>query len=205
MGFYEDVVLPYCIDFSCGMKALDPERKKTAAGLSGTVLEIGFGSGLNLPHLPSAVTRVLGVDPSERGRRIARKRIDAARCPVDIVGLDAEVIRADDGIADSAICTFSLCTIPSAENALREVKRVLRPGGRLFFLEHGRAPDPGVRRFQDFLNGFQRMVAGGCNLNRDIPEVVRVAGFQIESLEATYFPKMPRTHGYLYRGAAVAS
>jgi SAM-dependent methyltransferase len=204
MGFYGDFIVPYCIEFCCGMKALVPEREKAAAGLSGTVLEIGFGSGMNLPYYPERVTRVLAVDPSERARRIGRKRIAAARCPVEVVGLDAESIRADAGSADSALSTFTLCTVPSAEQALREVRRILKPGGRLMFVEHGRAPDPKVARSQDRWNGLQRAIAGGCNLNRDIPELLRAAGFRIESLEASYFPGMPRTHGYLYRGAAVA-
>jgi ubiquinone/menaquinone biosynthesis C-methylase UbiE len=204
VGFYDDLVLPYLVDLSCGMKALVPERRKIAAGLSGTVLEIGFGSGLNVSHYPGAVTRVMGVDPSDRARRIGRHRIADAHCPIEAVGLDAEAIQAEDGSADSALSTFTLCTIPNAERALGEVKRILKPGGRFCFLEHGRAPDGGVARWQDRLNGFQQAVAGGCNLNRSIPELVLGAGFRIESIEAAYFPKMPRTHGYLYSGTAIA-
>jgi len=205
MGFYGDVVVPYCIELSCGTKQLDPERQKVVAGLHGTALEIGFGSGLNLPHLPPAVTKLLAVDPSERARRIGKKRIAAVSCTLELVGLDAEVIQAPDASADSALSTFTLCTIPDAVRALREVKRILKPGGRLFFLEHGRAPDSGVARWQDRLNGVQQVVAGGCNINRDIPQLLRDAGFELVSLEARYFPKTPRTHGYLYSGSAVVA
>jgi SAM-dependent methyltransferase len=204
MGFYERVLLPYCIDLTCGMKALNPERQKVAAELTGTVLEIGFGSGLNLPYLPRTVEQVLAVDPSDRARHIGRERIAALHCPVNFVGLDAESIRADSASADSALSTFTLCTIPDAEQALREVRRILKPGGKLVFLEHGRAPDPGVARWQDRLNGVQRFVAGGCNINRDIPNLLRAAGFEVTCLEAGYFPKMPRTHGFLFRGVAAA-
>ncbi len=205
MGFYSEFVLPYGIDFTCGMKELAPERARVCQGLAGRVLEIGFGSGLNLRHYPETVSEVLAVDPSGVARRIGRRRIERARCPVHFVALDAEQIAVDDRSADTALSTFTLCTIPDASRALAEVKRILRPGGRLHFLEHGRAPDAGVARWQDRLNGLQRAIAGGCQLNRDMRQLVEGAGFRIESLAAAYFPKMPRTHGYLYAGVAVAN
>jgi ubiquinone/menaquinone biosynthesis C-methylase UbiE len=205
MGFYNDVVLPWCIDLSCGMKALMPEREKVSAGLSGSVLEIGFGSGLNLPFMPPSVTRVLAVEPSERARQIARKRVAQARCAVEFVGLDAQVIQLPDASADSALSTFSLCTIPDVERALSEVKRVLKPGGRLFVVEHGRAKDAGVARWQDRLNGVQKTICGGCNINRDISGLLRAAGFDASNIEQAYFADMPRTHGYLYKGAALST
>ena len=203
MGCWSERVVPWCIELCCGSKAIATEREKALAGLSGTVLEIGFGSGLNVPLYPVGVARVLAVDPSERARRIGRKRIAAARCPIDTVGLDAESIRLDSSAADNALSTFTLCTIPDAERALVEVRRILRPGGRLFFLEHGRAPDARVARWQDRLNGLQRAIAGGCNINREIPALVEAAGFRVESLEAYYAPGPP-THAYFYRGVAVA-
>jgi SAM-dependent methyltransferase len=203
MGFYDAVVVPHLIDLACGVKDLVPERRKAMEGLAGTVLEIGFGSGLNAPHYPPSVTRVLAVDPSERGRHIGRKRIAAAPCPIETVGLDAEVIDVGDATADAALSTFTLCSIPAAERALREVHRILKPGAKLYFLEHGRAPDAGVARWQDRLNGLERALCGGCNLNRDIPGLVTGAGFRLERSEAAYFPRMPRTHGFLYRGVAV--
>jgi ubiquinone/menaquinone biosynthesis C-methylase UbiE len=204
MGLYEEFILPWCIDWSCGMKALVPERAKVAAGLQGTVLEVGFGSGLNLPVLPAAVTRLLAVDPSRRARGIAKKRIAAAPCPIDFVGLDAQQIQLDAACADAALSTFTLCTIPDVRHALREIRRVLKPGGRLFFLEHGRAPDHGVARWQDRLNRMQQVMAGGCNINRDIPALLAEAGFEVGAIDAAYFEKMPRTHGYLYSGSAVS-
>lgn len=204
MSFYERCLLPYCIDWTCGAKVFARERRKTSAELSGTVLEIGFGSGLNLPHLPAAVTRLLAVDPSQQGRRIARKRLAQATAAVDFIGFDAERIAAEDASVDAALCTFTLCTIPHADRALREVRRILKPGGKLHFLEHGRAPDVRVARLQDRLNGLQRAIAGGCNLNRDIARLISDAGFRLASVEAGYFPKMPKTHGFLVRGSAVS-
>ena len=202
MGFYNDYVLPWCIDVSCGMKALDPERARITAALHGTVLEVGFGSGLNLPRMPAAVSRVLAVEPSERARRIAQKRIDAARCTVEFAGLDAQRVQLDDASADCALSTFTLCTIPEVLQALAEIRRILKPGGRLFVLEHGAAPDPDVSRWQARLNGIQRTVAGGCNLNRDIRALLDQAGVATDAIQTYYFHKLPRTHGYLYAGAA---
>jgi ubiquinone/menaquinone biosynthesis C-methylase UbiE len=205
MGVYNDVILPWCIELSCGMKALGPEREKTAAGLSGDVLEVGFGSGLNLRYLPASVKRLLAVEPSLRARKLAEKRIAKARCPVEFVGLDAQVLQLPDASADAALSTFTLCTIPDVESALREIRRVLKPGGRLFLLEHGRAPDPGVARWQDRLNGMQKLIAGGCHINRDMRALLRAAGFAPDDLSTAYFEQMPRTHGYLYRGSVARS
>lgn len=205
MGFYDDFVVPYCVELGCGMKKLRPDRAKAAQGLKGRVLEIGFGSGLNVGLYPNSVTRILGVEPSTRARKIGRKRIESSAQPVEFVGLEAERIGLDDASVDSALSTFTMCTIPGVEQALAEVRRVLVPGGTFHFLEHGRAPDASVARWQDRLNGIQRMIAGGCNLNRNIRGLVEAAGFRIESLETAYHSAMPRPVGYLYCGKAVAT
>jgi ubiquinone/menaquinone biosynthesis C-methylase UbiE len=203
MGFYNDVILPWCVDLSCGAKELAPKRQQTVAELSGDVLEVGFGSGLNLRFMPASVTRVLAVEPSQRARKIAAKRVAKARCAVEFVGLDAQGIQLPDRSVDAALSTFTLCTIPDVAAALTEIRRVLKPGGRLFVLEHGRAPDEGVARWQDRLNGMQKKIAGGCHINRDIAALLRDAGFGDARLEQAYFEHMPRTHGYLYQGSAV--
>lgn len=202
MGFYERVVLPRVIDLACGLPELRPYRREVVSRAHGTMLEIGFGSGLNLPLLPAAVERVLAVDPSETARKIGSARIAAASCRIDFIGVDAERIDAETSSADCALSTFTLCTIPDAAAALQEVRRILKPGGTLLFVEHGRAPDPGTRRWQDRLNGLQRFVCGGCNLNRDIPALLRGAGFELQELHEGYVPDMPRPHAYLYRGVA---
>lgn len=203
MGWYETYLVPYCIELGCGAKELLPAREQVVRGLRGDVLEIGFGSGLNVPLYPSAVRRVFAVDPSRVARHIGRRRIAAARCEIIPTGLAGEQIQADDASADGALSTFTLCTIPAVEVALAEVKRILKPGARLHFLEHGRAPDRSVARWQDRLNGVQRAVCGNCHLNRNIRALIERAGFRIESLETAYLPNMPRTHAYLYSGVAL--
>lgn len=205
MGWYDDLVVPYCVELGCGAKELVPARAGVVRGLHGTVLEIGFGSGLNVPLYPDTVAKVLAVDPSARARHIGRKRIANAGCPIESIGLDAERINAHDASADTALSTFTLCSIPVAERALAEVKRILKPGGRLHFLEHGRAPDASVARWQDRLNGMQRALCGGCNINRDIRQLLERAGFVVDSLDTAYFPGIPRTHGFLFSGTAVAT
>jgi len=205
MGFYGDLVLPYCVDLACGVKALMPERAKACEGLFGRVLEIGFGSGLNIPYYPESVVEVRGVDPSVRALGIARERLGAAKCKIEAVGVDAQRIAIEDGWADAALSTFTLCTIPDVSAALLEVRRILKPGGSLHFLEHGRAPDAKVARLQDRLNAMQGFIAGGCNLNREMKTLIEAAGFTISVLHAGYLPRSPRTHGYLYRGIATRS
>ena len=202
MGIYEKHILPRMIDLACGVAELGPMREKVVSQLSGTVLEIGFGSGLNLPFLPAAVERVLAVDPSQTARKLGRKRIDATHCPIEFIGLDATRIAAETSSADCALSTFTLCTIDDVGSALREVKRILKPGGRLLFVEHGRAPDAGTLRWQNRLNPLQRTLCGGCNLNRDIAALLRAAGFELGALEVGYAAELPRTHGYLYSGLA---
>jgi ubiquinone/menaquinone biosynthesis C-methylase UbiE len=179
-------------------------RERVASGLSGDVVEIGFGSGLNLPHLPSAVTSVKAVDPSETAARLARERIAASKAPVEIIGLDGQRLPLPDNSADTVISTWTLCTIPDAIAAIREVRRVLRPGGTLHFVEHGAAPDAGVRKWQDRLNGMNQRMIGGCNLNRDIVGVVTEGGLTISKLDRYYAPGDPKPFGAFYEGIAVA-
>jgi ubiquinone/menaquinone biosynthesis C-methylase UbiE len=202
VGFYGDHILPHIINAAMTTAAVKDERRRCLEAVSGEVLEIGFGSGLNLPFYQAAVTKVVGVDPSMTSARIARKRIEASPFAVEFVGLSAEKLPLADESAETIVSTFTLCTIPDVSAALREMRRVLRPGGRLHFVEHGRANDPGVERWQGRLNGIQQMLFGGCNLNRPIATLVEQAGFDIERLENDYLKGAPRFAGYLYRGVA---
>jgi len=168
MGFYDDRVLPHIINVVMNTKQTRRIRERVCSGLKGEVLEIGFGTGHNLPYLPDGVTRLLAVEPSGRSVELARARIDATPVDVEVIGLDGQRLPVDDASVDAVLCTWSLCTIPDAVAAVREARRVLRPGGKFHFIEHGAAPDGGVRRWQDRLNPIQNRIAGGCNLNRDI-------------------------------------
>ncbi len=201
MGIYADQVLPRVVDWFMDKPALARLRVKTAAPLSGEVLEIGFGSGLSLPHYPDTVTRVHAVDPATLGRRLAAERIEESQIPVDFTGLDGQRIPLADASIDSALCTWTLCTIPDADQALREVQRVLRPGGVLRFVEHGRHHDPGLARWQDRLNPLQNLFAGGCNINRPIDALITQSGFDLTDLETFSMPG-PRLLTWMYLGTA---
>ena len=166
MGFYEQRVLPRIVDVACGSKRMAPLRTQLCAPLTGEVLEVGFGSGTNLPFLPLTVTTFYAVDPSEGGRRLAAKRLAASSTEVRFVGLDGQRLGLDDRSVDHVLCAFTLCTIPDPTLALAEVRRVLRPGGSFHFLEHGRHPKPGVEAWQRRLNPIQRRLFGGCHLDR---------------------------------------
>ena len=205
MSFYGERVLPRVINVVMNTKQTRTIRQRVCADLTGDVVEIGFGTGHNLPYLPAAVRSLRAVEPAGLGVRLAADRMAAAVVPVQVVGLDGQALPLDDASADAILCTWSLCTIPDAVAAVREMRRVLRPGGRLHFVEHGRAEDPGVRRWQDRLNGIQQRVAGGCHLNRDIPAIVLAGGLRITELNTYYGKGEPKPYGYLYEGRAVVA
>lgn len=186
MGVYRERILPHIIDRACGSPELMAWRNQLAAGLSGTVVEIGFGSGLNMSAYPAEVELIYAVEPAEVARRLAEPRIAAAAARVEHVGLDGQRIPLDDDSCDHALCTFTLCTIPDAPAALAELRRVVRPGGRFHFLEHGLSPDAKVATWQRRMEPIQRRVGDGCHLTRDPAQLVRDAGFEIERTSSRY-------------------
>jgi SAM-dependent methyltransferase len=201
MGCYRECVLPHLLERACRTPALAQWRESVTAGLAGSVVEIGFGSGLNLVHYPPAVEVVMAVEPAAVSRRIAARREARAALKVEHVGLDGESIELPDASADGGLSTFTLCTIPDAGRALRELRRVIRPGGRFHFLEHGLAPDAPVAKWQWRLDGLQGRLAGGCHLTRDIPALITAAGFEIERLEQRY-AEGPRMWSWFTIGVA---
>ena len=204
-SFYENRILPYMLNVFMNTKGTREERARSLAGVKGTVLEVGFGSGLNLPYYPQMVTKVVGVDPSHTSAHLARKRIAASTFPVEFVGLSAEKLPVADASFDSVVSTFTLCTIPDVAGALREMRRALKPEGRFYFVEHGHADDTRVARWQDRLDGFEQKVFGGCHLNREIATLIRQAGFEIQRLDHAYLKGAPKFAGFLYRGIAKRS
>lgn len=201
MGYYEDQVVPRLIDVLLGTKELGALRQRVASRLSGEVLEVGFGSGLNVPHYPSTVARVQAVDPATTGRKLAAKRVAASRVPIEFVGLDGAALPIESSSIDHVLVTWTMCTIPDVQQALSEMRRVLRPGGQVHFVEHGHAPDTKVSKWQDRLNPIQKRIAGGCNLNRPIDSLMEGAGFGFDELE-TYYGKGPKSFSYFYEGVA---
>lgn len=203
MNWYERNVLPWLIDFACGMKSVGEQRRKVIPQAQGRVLEIGIGTGLNLPFYDTGrVIELVGVEPSLRMHHLALKRSRAARLPVEMVGITAEKLPLADAVFDTVVSTYTLCTIPDPVAALREVRRVLAPGGRLLFSEHGRAPDANVRKWQSRIQPFWSPLAGGCMLDRDIPAILKEAGFDPQ-VQSMYIPG-PRIVSYHYWGEAVA-
>jgi ubiquinone/menaquinone biosynthesis C-methylase UbiE len=202
--FYRDQVVPRLVALTCGAKAMRGLREETAAGLSGCVVEIGFGSGYNIPHYPAGVERVLAVEPSATAWRMASRRIADSAIPIEQVGLDGQSIPLDDASCDGALCTFTLCTVPDPATALSELHRVLRPGAPFHLLEHGLAPDARVAAFQHRVEPLQRRLADGCHLTRDPVAMARDAGFTIVTIEQRYGAG-PKAWAYLTRAATVRS
>jgi ubiquinone/menaquinone biosynthesis C-methylase UbiE len=203
MSYYGDHLFPRLMNRVMDTGQTRKIRARVCSGLAGEVVEIGFGTGHNLPFLPGAVTRLRVVEPSGLGVRLARERLAASPVPVEVAGLDGQSLPFEDASADHVLSTWTLCTIPDAVRAVREAVRILRPGGSLHFVEHGSAPDASVRRWQDRLNPVQMRVACGCHLNRDIPAILEAGGMRLERLDRYYGKGEPRIFGALYEGVAV--
>ena len=186
MGFYSTHIVPRFIDKALGTPAMQEGRNAVAAGLSGTVLEIGFGSGLNVASYPPEIELVYAVEPALTARKIAVPRIAASPIPIQYAGLHGETVALEDNSCDGALCTFTLCTIPGVEQALAELRRVLKPGGRFHFLEHGLAPDAKTQTWQRRLDPLEKRLADGCHLTRDPVELVKAAGFELEFVHSEY-------------------
>ncbi|MBQ0821918.1 class I SAM-dependent methyltransferase [Microvirga sp. HBU67558] len=201
MGFYNDVVLPRLIDRSMRNKELAKYRRRIAGAAHGRVLEVGIGSGLNLPFYGSTVTEIIGLEPSQSLIEMASQRAKAGNRPISFLTASAEAIPLDTGSVDAVVTTWTMCSIPDAKAALAEMRRVLRPGGDLLFVEHGRAPDPWVIRFQDWLTPAWRPLTGGCHLNRPIADLITGAGFRMDDLRTGYAPG-PKPFTFLYEGCA---
>ena len=203
MGFYERYIVPPLIGMACGAKPIRKQREKVVPRAEGVVLELGFGTGLNLPHYDRAnVTRLFALEPSAGMLVRSRKAAAESDLPVEILAETAETLSLPAASVDTVLVTYSLCTIPDAVSALEGARRALRPGGRLLFCEHGRAPDADVRRSQARIEPFWRVIGGGCHLTRDIPAMVAGAGFEIEGIETMYLPGAPRWAGFNYWGSA---
>jgi SAM-dependent methyltransferase len=192
MGVYGEHVLPRIVDKACGLASAVPLRQRVCAGLHGRVLELGFGSGLNVPHYPAAVTGVDAIEPSDTAWRLAGKRVDASPVAVTRSGLDGQSLPLRDASCDTAVSTWTLCTIPDVGGALAEVRRVLTPGGTFHFVEHGLAPDEGVRRWQHRCEPLQKRVFGGCHLTRPIVTLLTDAGFTLTEVDIFYEAGAPK-------------
>jgi ubiquinone/menaquinone biosynthesis C-methylase UbiE len=203
MGLYQRYMLPRLVQCACGSPVIERQRRKVVPLAQGEVLEIGFGSGLNLPHYRREQVRTLwALEPSAEMRALARPRVAASGLPLQWLDLPGEALPLPDASIDCVVMTYTLCTIPDAAAALAQIRRVLRPGGRLLFCEHGAAPDAGVRRWQDRLDAVWGRFAGGCHLNREMAPLIASAGFRFDDLQSRYLPKTPRFAGYNTWGCA---
>ncbi|WP_031556292.1 class I SAM-dependent methyltransferase [Parvularcula oceani] len=203
MGFYGRHVEPRLVNLACGASQVERYRAAVVPQAGGTVLEVGFGSGLNLPHYDaSRVDRLFALEPNEAISRLADDRMRRSAITAESVRAGAEAIPLPDASVDTVLVTFTLCTVPNLGASLSEIRRVTRPGGRLLFAEHGLAPDEGVRRWQRRVQPVWGPLAGGCHLTRDVPSELRRAGFALPDLAQGYARGAPRIAGYISHGAA---
>jgi len=205
MGFYGDQVLPRLISLVCNTKTVRPLRERVCAGLRGRVVEVGFGSGLNIPYYPSGVTSIAAIEPADTGWKLAGRRVADAPVPIERTGLDGQMLPLPDNSCDAALSTYTLCTIPDVAAALAELRRVLKPGAALHFLDHGLAPDESVRRWQHRLDPLEQRLFGGCHLTRPIADLVTEAGFTITEIDVFYEKGAPKPWGAASLGVAVSS
>ena len=203
-GFYERYVLPRVIHFVCGLKPMMQQRQRTVPQAEGRVLEIGIGSGLNLPYYnPAKIEHLWGLDPSPEMWSLAKKARETVEFDVEFMKSGAENIPLDDDSADTVLITYAVCTIPDVPSALGEIRRVLKPGGQLLFCEHGAAPGAVVNRLQNWLNPVWKKIGGGCHLNRKIPELIEQSGFRVQEMDASYIMGL-KFASFNYRGTATS-
>ena len=203
MSLYEKYVLPKFLNCTCGSKPINYQRKKVVPLAQGLVLDVGIGSGLNIPFYDmSKIDKVLGLDPSVELNNLAKNVAEEHQIDIDFMLCGAEDIPLPDNHVDTVLITYTMCTIPDVLEANKEMLRVLKPGGKLIFCEHGQAPDLKVAKWQKRIDPLWGKIAGGCHLNRDIPNLITSAGFEIENMEQMYLPSTPSIAGYNYWGQA---
>jgi len=206
MGFYDRYLLPPLLELAMSAKPIRYQRRKVVPLAGGRVLEIGLGAGHNLPFYDATkVTHLWGLEPAPEMRARAMKRARDVKFPLEFLDLKAEEIPLEDKSVDTVLVTYTLCTIPDVNRALKGMRRVLKPGGRLIFCEHGEAPDESVRKWQNWMTPTWKKFAGGCHVGRPIPQLIREGGFTVEKMETMYLPSTPRPLGYNYWGTAKAT
>jgi ubiquinone/menaquinone biosynthesis C-methylase UbiE len=202
MGFYSRVILPICLDWALSDPVYAQYRQEVLSEVSGEILEIGFGTGLNLPHYPASIEKLITVDPNPGMNRIAKKRIEASPITVDCKILSGENLPFTNNSFDSVVSTWTLCSIPKVEQAIQEVYRVLNPNGKFFFIEHGLSKEPDIQVWQNRLTPIQKAIADGCHLNRNIRQIIEKK-FKNLKIEEFYAENTPKVAGYMYKGVAI--
>ena len=206
INLYDKYILPHLLNCSCNTKPFTVQRKKVIPLATGKVLEVGIGSGLNLPfYQKDSIKEIWGLDPSKELLLMAKKKAKAENMDVQFLNATAESIQLDDNFFDTVVVTYTMCTISNLNQALSEIKRVMKTDGRLIFCEHGASPEPGVFVWQNRLNKVWSKISGGCNINKDIPSIIESSGLVVSQLETMYLPKTPKMLGYNYWGFAVLS